>query len=219
MNFTVIVDNADLLLNAIWLTTLLTVVSLIISTIIGAPLAVLAERGGIPARIIAVFSWLMRAVPALVLLYLVFYGLPSFGVTVPALWTAVVALTVQAAGYQLEIIRGGLRAVSSNQYDAIKALGLPPVKAWLMVVVPQALPATIPPWFSNATNLLKATSIASVITIMEVTGSMNNLIALTFATIELLLWAAAVYIVLSSIIMGLQILAERIFALPGQVGR
>ena len=215
MDFSVVYDNLDLLIPAAGLSILLTLIVLVISTIFAFPLGILRQTQGFVAWIIAGFSWIMRASPTLVLLYFVFYGLPQIGLLVSAVAVAIIGLSVQAIGYALEVVRGGVMAVDPRQRDATKALGIPTVTAWRKILIPQALVAIIPPFFSNSIQILQATTIASVITVQELTGETNNLIGLTYRAIPLLIFSAIVYLMLASILTGLQALSERRWAIPG----
>lgn len=214
MNFATLVPYLPKLLSALNLTILLTVVTLVISTLLALPLAVLRDKPGPIGRVVTVFSWVTRTLPVLVILFMVFYGLPALGLYLPAVPVAVVALSVQCSGYNLEILRGGLRSVPKQQYDALRAAALPPVRGWFSIILRQAIPAASPAYFSNAVRILKATSIASVITVMEITAMTVNLLGVTYATLELLTISAVLYLTLSSVIIGSQMLIERKLALP-----
>lgn len=215
MDFSVVFDNLDLLIPAAGLSILLTLIVILISTVFAFPLGILRQTKGFVAWLIAGFSWTMRASPTLVLLYFVFYGLPQIGILVPAVAVAIIGLSVQAVGYALEVVRGGVMAIDPRQKDATKALGIPTVTAWRKILLPQALVAIIPPFFSNSILILQATTIASVITVRELTGESNNLIGLTYRAIPVLIFSAIIYLVLASILTGLQALSERRWAIPG----
>lgn len=215
MDPSVVFDNWGLLLRAAGLTALLTVAVIVISTILAFPLGILRQATGLASWLVAAFSWTMRASPTLVLLYFVFYGLPQMGFLVPAVTVAIIGLSIQATGYALEVVRGGLLAIDPRQHDAVKALGIPRFQAWRKILLPQALVALIPPYFSNTIHILQATTIASVITVSELTGETNNLIGLTYRAVPLLIFSAIIYLIFASVLTGLQAVAERRFAIPG----
>lgn len=210
-----IVDNFDALMHAIGVTVLLTVVILVAATVLAFPLAFVRQSGTPWAGIAATYSWIARSVPAIILLFFVFFGLPSLGVRLPALGVAIVVLTLQQVGYISEVVRGGILSLDPRQRDAVKALGIPRVRAWTRILLPQALRAMVPPYFSNSIHILQATAIAEVITVVELTAETNRLIGLTYQAIVLLLFCGTVYLVLASVLVALQGLAERALALPG----
>lgn len=214
-NWRLYVDYLPELLDALLLTVYLTVITTVASTLLGLPLAVARDsKSTVLAGAVAVFSWLTRTTPVLVVLFMAFYGLPALGVSMDSLTIAIIGLSVQCTGYNLEIIRGGLRAVAREQYDAIRALGLPRVRAWVAVILRQSVPAAAPAYFSNVTQILKTTSIASAITVREITGETTNLIGITYAAIEMLVIAAVLYVILASVMILLQSITERWVALP-----
>lgn len=219
MDISVIVDNFSLLLKSIGLTVAMTVAVTVISTVLAVPLAILRQTPGVVSGLIAAFSWTMRAIPALVMLFFIFYGLPQLGYLVPALTVAIIGLSVQATGYAMEVIRAGLMSIDPRQHDAVKALGVPKWEAWRRVLLPQALTAAIPPYFSNTIHILQATTIASVITVQELTGTANNLIGLTYRAVPLLIFSGLVYLILASVLTLLQEVAERHWRIPGATSR
>jgi His/Glu/Gln/Arg/opine family amino acid ABC transporter permease subunit len=208
MNWQPVLDSVPELLTATGLTCLLTVAIVGLSTIPAIPLGILRSRGGTASRLIGVFSWAMRATPALVILYIVFYGLPSAGFIMSALATAILGLGVQASAYNLEIVNGGIRSIDYRQRDSVRALGIGPIRGWFHILLPQALPSAIPPYISNAMVILKGTSLASVITVQELTGETNILINQFNEPIALLITSGLIYLVLATVLTILQAFLE-----------
>jgi His/Glu/Gln/Arg/opine family amino acid ABC transporter permease subunit len=215
VDISVIVDNFDALMQATGVTVLLTVVILVVSTVLAFPLALVRQSKSRWAHVIAAYSWIARSVPAIVLLFFVYFGLPSAGIFLPALGVAIVVLSLQQVGYVSEVVRGGILSIDPRQRDAVMALGIPKVRAWSRILLPQALRAMVPPYFSNSIHILQATAIAEVITVVELTAETNKLIGLTYQAVVLLLFCGMVYLILASVLVGLQALAERALALPG----
>ncbi len=210
MDFSLLIAYGPQLLDATWLTVVLTVATVVISTLLGIPLAILALSGGrIVASVLYAYSFAMRAIPLLLILYIVYYGLPSMGIVFDALPTAMIGLVVAATAYNMEIIRAGLAAVDKGQRESAAALGIPPLRIWKDIVIPQALPFIIPPYISNAIIVLKGTSVASIITIGELTAVTNSLISETYQAFGFLAFSALVYLALSSVLTLLQQFAER----------
>lgn len=210
MDFSVVWENRHDLLQATWVTVELSVSIVVLSSVLGA-LATIAHRtGGVLVRtVLNAFSWLMRCTPGLILLFFVYYGLPQVGIRLPAFGASVAALSAQAMAYNMEIFLSGLRGVPRGQFDAAAALAIPSSRVWVSVIGPQALRIATPAWFSNLVNNLKGSSIASVITVGELTGITNNLIGITYQAVELLLVIGVVYLLLNSGLVVLQRLLER----------
>lgn len=201
MDFAFLIENLPALLRAAWTTAWLTAVTLVLSTVVAVPLAVCGiRRASRLSGCLSAASTLMRSVPTLVVLFLVYYGLPQAGIVLPALATAVAGLTLSAVAYTMEILKAGLKSVDDGQYEAAAALGIPAWRIWGWIVYPQALPVIVPTWLSNATLVLKGTSVASLITIPELTARANEIVSDTYRPFEILLSTAAIYILLGSLL-------------------
>ncbi|WP_159500591.1 amino acid ABC transporter permease [Microbacterium sp. 18062] len=188
----------------------LSVTTIVIASVLGALLSALSWSGGVVVRsALNAFSWAMRCIPALIILFLAYYGLPQLGVRLDGFTAAVAGLSVQGAAYMMEIFKSGILGVPPGQFDAARALGIPRARAWIQLVGPQALRIAMPAYASDAIKILKGTSIASTITVFELTAAANQAISITYKAIEVLLPVAVVYALLSSIIILLQHLAER----------
>ena len=202
------------LLNATWITVQLTVWTLVVSTVAALPLAILRmQEGTIGARLVAWYSALMRAIPTLVVLFFAYYALPQLGVVLPAFETALIGLALSATAYNLEIFRAGFKAVSPGQFEAARALGVPAWRIWWNVAVPQALPVIVPTYLSNATLVLKGTSVASIITISELTAVANEIVSATYRPFEVLMVAAAFYVAMGGVLSLLANLVARRWAI------
>jgi His/Glu/Gln/Arg/opine family amino acid ABC transporter permease subunit len=201
MDLGFLVEILPILVRAAWTTAWLTIATLVLSTIVALPLAVCGlRRPGRLSRTIQAWSTLTRSVPTLVILFLVYYGLPEMGIVLPALATALAGLTLSAVAYTMEILQSGLKSVDPGQYEAASALGLPAWRIWTWIIYPQSLPVVVPTWLSNATLILKGTSVASIITIPELTAVSNELVAESYRPFEILLSTAAIYILLGGLI-------------------
>lgn len=123
------------------------------------------------SRAVVALIDLLRSFPVLVLLILIFYGLPFLGVRLPNFWAAVLALVLNNAGYFGEILRAGVASVPSGQHDALRALGLTRLQGLHLVVLPQAIRTVLAPLASNALELVKATSVAAMVALPELLRS------------------------------------------------
>ncbi|WP_159500594.1 amino acid ABC transporter permease [Microbacterium sp. 18062] len=205
-------DVIGILFQASVNTIVLTALTLAISTALAAMIAPLAtSRFRIVRVVIVVYTWLGRSIPELIFVYFAFYGLFQIGIDLPPLPSVLLAFVTFSTAFNLEIFRGGLKGVPAGQYDAVKALGLPRVRAYFGVVLPQMVRIVMPSYLTNATSILKATSLASLVTVTEVSALAGRLVGGNpqFA-LEILLQAALVYLVLCSVLLTVQaVLARR----------
>jgi polar amino acid transport system permease protein len=131
------------------------------------------------------------------------------GLTVDVLVRVLVGITLFAAAYMAEIVRGGLLSVETGQWEASRALGHTPAQTMRVVVLPQAMKAIVPPTGNQVIGMLKYTSIASVVGLGELMQSVENIYSRTFETIPLLIVAALWYLVMVSLLSTVQHFIER----------
>jgi octopine/nopaline transport system permease protein len=156
------------------------------------------------------YVFVFRGTPLLVQIFLIYYGLGQFRPTLQVwgLWTffrepywcAVLALTLNTAAYASEIIRGGLQAVPAQQVEAARACGMSGLLLLRRIIFPIALRQALPAYGSEIILMVKATSLASIITMMEVTGLAAKLISQSFRAVEVFVVAGLIYLVLNFII-------------------
>jgi len=145
-------------------TAALSALGFLLALALGAALVV-ARRSRLAGlkRAAAGFVQFVRAVPLLALLLALYFGLPSFGLTLPGYWVGVLGLGLQGAAYVAEVLRGGLDAVHRGQREAALACGLAPLDAFRSVVLPQALRVMLPPLLNAYVSLLKDSSLCALI--------------------------------------------------------
>ncbi|SDI31616.1 amino acid ABC transporter permease [Alloyangia pacifica] len=217
MNWNVVTDNAGLLLEAFGTTLWIAGATIVLSVVLAFPLAVMRDGPIRGLRILsAVFSWVMRATPALTLLFLTYFGLPQVGIYLAAVPAAIAGLTLSATGYNMEYIRAGLRAVPSTQYEAARALGMPFPMILRRVIVPQAIRTIMPPLTSNLTLVMKGSSLAGMVAVTELTGAGMALISRTYQPFEILIVIGLAYLILNGALIWLQHRVENWLSLPGQ---
>ncbi|WP_201833204.1 ABC transporter permease subunit [Microvirga zambiensis] len=168
---------------------------------------------GAPSRtlrtILATLSWICRGVPPLLLLFFVFFGLPVIGIKLPPLPSAVIAMSLYMSFYFGEVFRAGLNSVPAGQWKAAEALGLSPARTLIRIILPQTIPAALPPYISHATEILKGTALAAAVSVPELTSAAKQVFVVTFRPFEILIAAAAIYAILDSLLLVLQIYGER----------
>ncbi|NLS07060.1 amino acid ABC transporter permease [Rhizobium sp. P32RR-XVIII] len=161
-----------LLLQGLELTVLLALVSLPLSALSGLAVAMIYSFGGaFSRRAVIMLIDLLRSFPVIVLLILIFYSLPFFGVTLGNFTAVVVALVINNTGYFGEIFRAGLQSIPKGQHEAAAALGLHRFHTMILVILPQVLKTVLAPLASNSLELIKTTSIASMVALPELLRS------------------------------------------------
>ncbi|TDE86242.1 amino acid ABC transporter permease [Deinococcus sp. S9] len=173
--------------------------------LLGLPLALLvalARLGRVaPLRWISgVYVSFMRGTPLLVQIFMIYYGLPSFGITVSPLVGGVAALTLNSAAYLSETIRAAILSVPRGQWEAAYSLGLTPRQTLRLIVLPQAARVALPSLGNTLIGLVKDTSLVSVITVVELLRSAQLVIARTFEPFGPYLAAALIYWAISSLL-------------------
>ncbi len=178
----------------------ISVVALLISIPLGLAGALgRTSRKRILNDAIAVYVELVRNVPLLVVLYLLFYGLPA-SLRLSALQAGVLALAVNSTAFCVEIFRGGLSAIPHGQYEAAASLGLHRVLAFRLIVMPQLLRVVFPSLGNQVISVVLGSSVASVIGVPELTYETLSIGSITFRYFELFVLAAIAYIVAAQVI-------------------
>jgi polar amino acid transport system permease protein len=152
-------------------------------------------------RIIAVvascYVEILRNTPILVQIFWLFYGLPVLtGYSLSAFWSCTITLSIHFSAYVAEIMRSGISSIDRGQSDAAKVIGFSYVQTFFKIILPQAFRRVIPPLVNNFADIVKLSSLASVIGVYELLHSVNNLIMNSFRPLELYSALAVVYFLL-----------------------
>ncbi|MFC2078909.1 amino acid ABC transporter permease [Candidatus Bipolaricaulota bacterium] len=152
-------------------TVLLTLGLLGTGILLGFPIAFTQVYGYRPLRwLCRGYEQLFRGIPALVLILIFHSGLArSFNILLPAFTSALIALGLRSSAYQSQIFRGAIQSVSQGQMMAARALGMSKIQAICYIILPQAFRLSIPPWTNEFSSVLKDTSLASAIGVLELT--------------------------------------------------
>jgi polar amino acid transport system permease protein len=212
LNFTLIWRHFDKLWSGLILSLELAILSIGIGCIIGLALAVLYVSGGRIARsLIAAYVEVIRNVPLILLVYLVFYGIPTVVDFAYSNTTSfVVTLSAYAGAYLVEVFRAGLDAVPRGLIDAGKAVGLTPLQRLVHVRLPTMLRIALPALSNTFVSLFKDTSVASVIAVPELTYGAQWINFNTFRIMEVYLVVTGLYLVTGyAILIGLRALERR----------
>lgn len=156
------------------------------------------------------FVEFLRGTSAIVQLFWVYYVLPLLGISLPAMITAVLVLGLNEGAYASEIVRSGIRSVPNGQLEATVALNMKPHKRFWRIVLPQAIPFMIPPFGNTLINLLKLTSLASLVTVSDLTFRAQSIRANIGQTPLVFGIILVLYFVVSMVISLLTVIAERL---------
>jgi polar amino acid transport system permease protein len=157
------------------------------------------------------YIWFFRGTPLLIQMVMIYSGLPQIGIRFGVLTSVIVALVLNEAAYMAEIIRGGFLAIPVGQRDAAKALGLSRWQVMSKVLLPQATRVILPALGNSVNGLLKATSIASVISMEELMRRSEMVMQVKFDVLEVFAAAAVLYLVLTTLWDQVQRRLERRF--------
>lgn len=167
-----------------------------------SPLAALRWPAG-------VYVSAVRGTPLLVQLFLIYYGLPQFGVELPPLVAAAIGFSLNMAAYACEILRSAIAAVDRGQWEAAAVLGLSRSQAMRLVILPQAARTAIAPLSNSFISLIKDTSMAATIQVPELFRQAQIVTARTFEIFSMYLAAAAIYWIACSLLALVQDRLER----------
>lgn len=145
----------------------------------------------------AMYVSFVRGTPLLVQIFLIYYALPGLlQIDVPAFAAGVLALSLNSGAFATEILRGALTAISKGQFEAAQALGLSRFATWRHVALPQLIRHALPPLINELTMLVKASTLLSVITVVELTRTAQEIMNVTYRPVEAFVTAAAIYFVM-----------------------
>jgi polar amino acid transport system permease protein len=191
----------------------LSVIVIVIGTLIGAVGGVCLQYGAWPLRLLVrAYVDVLRGIPVLVLIFASFYGLALLGLDISAFWGGVVALAAFCGAHMSETIRGAIDSIPQGQTEAAKAIGLKPWQRLYDVVLPQAVRRILPPWVNTAVEMVKASTLLSVIGVVELLLATQQVISRTYLVIPFYLLAGTIYVALNFTISQLGALLERHFA-------
>jgi His/Glu/Gln/Arg/opine family amino acid ABC transporter permease subunit len=193
----VVLESLPYLLRGTFVTVGLSLAVILLGTAAGLVLGVLrfVPWRGVGASI----GWaveLIRAVPLLLLMFFIFFGLPAVGVRLPTFPTAVLAMSLWMTVNTAEVVRGGIQSIPLGQFEAARSVGLGWLQTMRHVIVPQAVRRMTPPFVGLCTILIKDTSLAAIIGVFELTRAAQETIERTLRSFEIYMVAAAIYFVI-----------------------
>lgn len=155
------------------------------------------------------YVWVFRGTPLLVQLFIIFYGLPSAGIMIAAIPSAVIAFSLNIGAYASETIRGSILAVPRGQKEASYAVGMTYVQSMMYIVLPQAMKMSIPALFNTFISLVKDTSLAANVTVTEMFMATQRIVATTYEPLFLYMEVAFIYLMFCTILTYVQKFIEK----------
>lgn len=185
------------LLKGVYWTVVITVISLIIALIIGLVLGICSiTRNKFLRAIATIYVYIIRGTPILVQILFIYFGLPSVtGITMSALTAGIIAISINAGAYLVEIFRAGINSIDKGQMEAGRTLGFSYAETMRIVILPQAVRRMIPAFVNQFIVSIKDTSLLSVIGIAELTFSGQSIYAMNFRAFEILFAVGVLYFV------------------------
>lgn len=186
-----------ILLQGAWLTILVTLGSLLLSTLLGLVWAVM-RVSGIPllATLSAAIINVLRGIPIIVILFFLYFVMPDVGISLSALQAGIIGLGIAYSAYQAENFRAGIEAVDSGQVEAARAMGMGWGLMMRRVVLPQAVKIVLPPYGNIMIMMLKDSSQASTITVAELALQGKLIATSTFQNATVFTLVALIYLVM-----------------------
>lgn len=150
------------------------------------------------------YVWIIRGTPLLVQLFVVFYGLPSLGIVLDAFLSAIIVFSINTGAYASETIRAAIEAVPPGQMEAGYCVGMTYAQCMRRIILPQALRTAFPPLSNSLIGLIKDTSLAANITIMEMFMAAQRIAARTYEPFALYCEVGLVYLIFCTVLTRLQ---------------
>jgi polar amino acid transport system permease protein len=189
------------------------IAAIVIGSLLGLFVGIGLAFGGRPVRWpLRAYVDVVRGTPVLVLILASFYILAAFGIQFTATGSGVFALTIFCGAHLGEIFRGALQAIPATQIDAGKSLGLSSPQVLFLVLLPQALRQVLPVWINTAVEIVKASTLLSIIGVGDLLLKTQEVIGRTFQTLEFYVFAGLVYFLVNYAIERLGKRAERHFS-------
>ncbi|WP_341523153.1 ABC transporter permease [Pseudomonas sp. G.S.17] len=218
-DYTVVWDSLPMYFSGMLITLKLLAISLFFGLLTALPLGLMRVSKNrwvnMPAWL---FTYVIRGTPMLVQLFLIYYGLAQFAVVRESfLWPllssatfcACLAFAVNTSAYTAEIIAGSLKATPAGEIEAARAMGMSKAKLYRRILLPSALRRALPQYSNEVIMMLQTTSLASIVTLLDITGAARSVNAQYYLPFEAFITAGVFYLCLTFILVRLFKLAER----------
>jgi len=210
MNYELMIETFPKLLVGLNITIQLVIISLFIGFCLALGLALLRLSNNLFLNFFAKsYVFYFRGTPLLVQIFLIYYGIAQFEFVresfvwsffKEAYWCAILALTLNTCAYSSEIIRGGIQSVSFGQIESAKSTGMSGFLLYRRIILPIAFRQALPAYGNEMILMLKGTSLASTVTLLDLTGVAKHIISTTFRPVEVFIVAGGIYLLMTFII-------------------
>ena len=215
-----VIEYLPLLLSGLVNTVILTLGSMGLGLLVGALLAFAEVYGPKPISVIASsIEQVLRGIPLIVILFIIFFGLPELGITLPPVPSAILGIGLISGSYQSQIIRSAIEGIGMKQWEAALSIGMTRFQAFTNIILPQAVRIMLPGWVNEFTIVLKDTSIAYAIGVTELFTQAIHIAQATSDYLSVLLIIALIYLAITSLVStAFNYLYERRLRIPGLGG-
>ncbi len=201
MNWTIFWESIPALLQGCVINVYIAFFAFIIGITLAIPLALMERSSSFTLKSIALtYNTIFRGTPMLIQIFFGYYGLPLLGVTLPPLFVVIVTIGLNSGAYCSQIILAGLSAIPKDQFYAAKALSMSSYQSYRHVILPQCFRKMIPAGANEMINLLKDSSLASIVGIHEIVKVGTLIRGRTYETFAIFLGTAIIYISLTSLL-------------------
>lgn len=218
MDFSIVINSLPMFLNGTIIALKLLFLSLLCGGLLSVPLAIACVRKNLWfSRSAGAYIYFFCGTPLLVQLFFIYYGIAQFqAVRESFIWPvlrdpfncAVLAFSLHTAAYTAGILRGALQSIHASEIEAARAIGLSGFKIYTKILLPKAFQLSLPAYGNEVVGMLKGTSLASTITIMEITGVARTMVSRTFAPYEFFILAGLIYLSIAVVLSILLRTAE-----------
>ena len=206
----------QILLQGAGYTLLITFCCAATALVVGLGIAMARELGGRwVAGLLSALVYVLRGVPMLVLLFVVFFGLPGIGVDVPPLLAMMLSLGLISGAYLSEVFRGALAAINANEILAAQSMGFSRFETLRLIKIPQMMRFSVPGMVNELTTVLKYSPFAYTVGIPEITKQAMALVATTMRGIEIYAAIGLIYFAIYRLLLSAVRLIEKRYAIPG----
>lgn len=199
LDFSVLIPYLGMVWRALGLTVYIGVFGFILATVIAVVVGSLrsAQLPKFASLLLTVYVEFFRGTPLLVQLYIVYYGLPAFGLRIDPVFGSILTMGLNSGAYLSETVRAAIFSIDKGQYEAAYILGYNPLQTAWYIVLPQAIQIAIPSFMNGFSTMIKETSIVSVLPIIELTKLGNQIYAKTYSPFEIFISLAVIYFILT----------------------
>jgi polar amino acid transport system permease protein len=197
-----------------------TVTISIIAILMGLAIGIVVGLGRVSHNFLihgvcSVYVEALRGTPLIIQIFLVYFGLPALGIHIDPLPAACLALGINSGAYQAEIVRGGIQSIPKGQLEAARSTGMSYLQAMRHVILPQGFRLIIPPLTNEYVTVIKDSSLAYTISVVEITYVGNKLVSIYFDPFSIFVFVALIYFSLTYFTSFIMSFVEKRFRIPG----